>query len=268
MVNMDVLVSALRQEGAVAVGCIRTERLDYSGEEKSLVIAAFPYFAGSWAGNLSVYARGEDYHKVLRRRMEAVANGILTEYQCSADTTPLDERRAAEIARIAMRGKNGLMIVPGVGSLVFLGSILAKDELPEIFGSATANCVGCGKCVRACPVGAIGEDGIDAKRCLSDVTQRKGELTREEIHAIAQSGCLWGCDICQKVCPENANIPITKIAEFADDLIDNLPENELILMSAGEIERKYASRPFVWRGGNILKRNAKILLDELGGNDK
>ena len=162
----------------------------------AVLVAAFPYYAGERPGNLSLYARGEDYHAVVVRRLNTVCEALAEQYPGesffpSADNSPLPEREAAWLAGIGLRGASGLLILPPYGTYVFLGTILtgAALELPE--RPPAPDCPRCGACRAACPAGAMGEGGPDVSRCLSELTQKKGALTGEEEARLKAHPLIW-----------------------------------------------------------------------------
>jgi epoxyqueuosine reductase QueG len=239
---------------------------------RAALVAAFPYFPGedgAQTANLSLYCRGEDYHRVLLRRLTAFARTLKAAFPANqfvplADVSPLPERDLPARAGLGAVGRNGLLLVPGWGSYVFLGTILTDlpaEKLPQapVSPPAEALCAHCGACVRACPTGALGEDGgFTRERCLSHLTQKKGALSPWETAQIAGHPLLWGCDFCQKACPANKNAPVTTIAEFRENLIVRLEPRELAGMTQREFHGKYADRAFAWRGLAPLRRNAAI----------
>lgn len=226
---------------------------------KSVVVCAFSYYAGDEAGNVSRYARGADYHTVAREKMKKISTilrseGFLAEEY--ADTGCLNERLLARLSGLAFAGKNRMAISPRLGSYFFIGYILTDCELlPD--EENTGKCAGCGKCVEACPLGALSEDGFCEERCLSYITQKKGELSEKEMEAVRKGGLLWGCDICQEVCPHNQNLPVTEIEEFKENLVTELVLDENI--SNKEFKGMYKNRAFAWRGKQVLLRNQKII---------
>ena len=225
---------------------------------ESIIVCLFNYYSGAQKGNISRYARGADYHSVVLRKMSAIVE-CLEQNGCRgiafADTGDLNERLLVRLSGLGFPGINGCMINDDLGSYFFVGYILTDCKItPNKPQNGT--CLGCGRCKKDCPLGAIGDAGIDESRCLSYITQKKGELTEAEKEAMAKSGMIWGCDICQEVCPHNSVVKITDIPEFRDNLICELivPED----ISGREFKRRYGGRAFAWRGKNVLIRNQKI----------
>lgn len=224
---------------------------------RTVIVLSFPYLFDRRAGNLSKYARGEDYHRVAAR----IFSGILSALSCAypagqfaafADNSPFDEVDLAVKAGLGVRGKNTLLISPEYGSYLFLGEIVTDLALCEQAApQSPAVCIGCGRCAQHCPGGAIGPGGVDASRCLSAVTQKKGMLTREEEALLRKSGMAWGCDICQDVCPMNREAKKTALSAFREDTLYTLTE-EIV---SGNIK----NRAFSWRGKGVLRRNLAVL---------
>lgn len=236
---------------------------EISDHIKSVIVCAFGYYTGEEKGNISRYARGIDYHIVAKEKMEHLCeflheNGFTAE--AFADTGVLNERILASLSGIAFIGKNRMAINEKLGSYFFIGYILTDCELP--CDSANTNkCKECGRCVVACPLGALSQDGFCEEKCLSYVTQKKGELSETEKEAIRKTKTIWGCDICQEVCPHNKAIAIAKIEEFRKNLICDLCVDEDITNK--EFKRLYGNRAFSWRGKGVILRNQKIILDDM-----
>lgn len=179
-------------------------------DAQSLIVAAFPYFHPSSRQNTSIapYALGDDYHTVLRKRLSEAAKTIEEIFKCHTrvcvDTAPLRERYWAQACGVGTIGRNGHLIIPDAGSYFFIGTIITDAKLKPTQPLIQNQCSGCEKCVKACPGGAIGENGtVDARRCISYLTiEHRGDLPEVSLH-----GCLYGCDICARVCPLNANPP-------------------------------------------------------------
>lgn len=224
---------------------------------QGLICAVFPYFAGAAEGNLSLYARGRDYHTVVKDRLERAAEWLRQEYGCRfipmADVSPFPEVWAAACARLGKLGQNGLLLTADYGSFVFIGLLLT--DLPGEAGAAPVPCRGCGACLRACPGAALEQNGrVSESRCLSALTQRRGVLTEQQAAAVAAHPLIWGCDTCQLVCPENRQVLQTALPEFREDLLCSLTLED-VAMGDRAFRRKHAGRAFTWRGVQPLRRN-------------
>ncbi len=144
-----------------------------------------------------------------------------------------------------MLGMNRLLITEQYGSYVFLGEFLTNipyHEIGTLSSFAVRECEKCGLCVASCPKKEI---------CLSALTQKKGELTREEAEEILSLGSVWGCDTCQEVCPHSQKAKITPIEYFKEDLIAQLTPEAVENMS----EEEFARRAYSWRGRKTILRN-------------
>ena len=233
---------------------------------KSIIVCAFPYYVGDFKdSNLSKYCYGKDYHIVVREMLQQVCDYLSHnidgfEYKVFADNGPLVDRYLAYISGIGYFGINNNIITDEYGSYVFIGYIMSNYEFkPDSTSEKT--CIKCGKCVKYCPGNALlGNYEMNPKRCLSYITQKKGELELEEKNVLESNKNIFGCDICQDVCPHNKNIPITNIEEFKNDIILKLSEEEINDISNKEFKRRYGDRAFSWRGKNIIKRNIDLVL--------
>lgn len=247
-----------RAEGLLKKASFCAEDTGITEGAKSIIVCAFSYYNGEKKGNISRYAQGMDYHIVAQNMMEPICDCLLAEgfsAKAFADTGPLNERILANLAGIAFLGKNQMTINDRLGSYFFIGYIITDCELP-IDSPNVSQCSECGKCIKACPLGALSEKGFCEGKCLSYITQKKGELSLEEKEAIRKTKTVWGCDICQEVCPHNREIALTKIREFKENLIIDLEFEESL--SNKEFKKIYGERAFSWRGKAVLERNLKI----------
>jgi epoxyqueuosine reductase len=207
-------------------------------------------------GLIARYAMGSDYHQALRTRLEALAADLRTQGIGSGevafvDDRPLAERAVAALAGIGWIGKNtNLLTHHRAGSYLFLGALLVSAELP-VDAPLRSSCGSCRRCLDGCPTGAlIGPRTIDARRCISYLTiEHPGELERWESRAIGR--WIFGCDVCQEVCPVNAD------ADDAGPLrVPLLPLGEWLLATGGRAFQRALDGTAVTRAGrHRLLRN-------------
>lgn len=223
---------------------------------KSVIVYLFPYYLGEGNYkniNLSKYAVSEDYHIICGEYLKKAAAELSLLYpqnsfSCFCDNSPIDEVKAACLAALGVKGENSLFINEEYGSFCFIGEIVTDLELPCENGEIKG-CIKCGKCKSTCINNALCNGSVEKERCLSSITQKKGELTAEEEALIRKNGCVWGCDICQNVCPMNENIKATPIPEFYKNAKANYE---------GEADYN-EKRAFSWRKAEVINRNLKIL---------
>lgn len=225
-------------------------------------IIAVPYKCKDEAErNISEYAVSRDYHLFFSVLFDGIINELTKKFPgykfCGfADSSPIDEVHAAARSELGVIGKNNLLLTERYSSYIFLGEIIT--DYPEDFYtlSEIRECIGCGACKKACPKNDIGV-------CLSDLTQKKGELTENEISAIKKYGSVWGCDMCQAVCPYTkkalANGDIyTDIEFFKSNRTPYLTKNVIENMS----DEEFLSRAYSWRKKATVIRNIDIIYKE------
>ena len=171
------------------------------------------------------------------------------------DNSPIPEVYAAAKAGLGVIGENGLLISETYGSWCFLCEIVTDLEV-EPTGDQMKRCVGCMACRAACPSKALSNGGVQKERCLSAVTQKKGDLTRQEERLLAQSGVCWGCDVCQEVCPYNKKAKKTHVPAFLSGYQAEY---------TGEAEDHSFRRAWEWRPKRVIERNYGITTRK-GGN--
>ena len=218
---------------------------------RSVAFVALPY--GGGPGRVARYARGRDYHRVLPELLGRAAERLASRFpqlQCRGytDISPYREVEAAARAGLGARLRNGLLYVEGCGTYCLIGELVIDRPLDgETDVRAMHNpCRNCGRCVAACPSGAL-ERGFE--HCLSGVTQQRRELTVEERELVRSVGSIWGCDICQQVCPLNVERPGEKDPDFSG----------LVELSDRQFRKKYADRAFSYRGIRPLLRNIALI---------
>lgn len=216
---------------------------------------------------ISRYAWGTDYHEVIPPMLEQLLHFIKqldpsTEGRYYVDTGPLLEKAIAERAGIGWRGKHSNVITREVGSWVFLSEIIVNLEL-EMDTPHEDFCGSCTRCIEACPTSAIVEPYVvDATKCISYLTiELKPQHEIPAKQSAQLEGWLYGCDICQEVCPWNRFGKPTGVAEFAPR-IENITLNpaELEAMEQEEFSRRFKESPVKRTKLAGLKRNLKALL--------
>jgi len=175
-------------------------------------------------GWISRYAWGQDYHEVLQHKLRSLVSSLSERFsepheaRIYADTGPLHERVFAKHAGLGWLGKNTLLLNPTLGSWFFLGVILTTLDILPTLGSAELPppdlCGSCTKCIDACPTGALVEPYVmDARLCISYLTiELRGSIPEELREPMGRH--VFGCDICQDVCPWNRRAPVTHNAQF------------------------------------------------------
>ncbi|HME07589.1 MAG TPA: tRNA epoxyqueuosine(34) reductase QueG [Bryobacteraceae bacterium] len=213
---------------------------------------------------ISRYAWGEDYHDVLRLGLNVVAQRLGDhEYKICVDTAPLLERSYAREAGLGWIGKNTCLINQEQGSWFFLGEILTSLEIAP--GTPPPDrCGTCTRCIDACPTHAIADRGyeLDARACISYFTIELRSIA-PEVHRPGIGQHVFGCDICQDVCPWNQDAPFTAEAAFAPNR-PALVLEEMAELTEDEFRAKFRSTP-VWRAkyGGFL-RNVAIAMGNSG----
>ena len=217
----------------------------------------------AWRG-VARYARGRDYHRVIRPRLHALkdalrnAGGADVRSRASVDTSAVLERSLAASAGLGWIGKNTNLIAPELGSYFFIGIVLTTAELtPD--AAVPDRCGTCTACLDACPTGAfVAPYTLDARRCISYLTiEHRGEIDAS-LHA-GIGGWLFGCDVCQEVCPWNRHAPPARDPALAAGQPPGPPET-LVAMTEEAFRERFRGSALkrARRGG--LSRNARIVM--------
>ncbi len=226
--------------------------LNYSTERPLSTDPALPIEDGKPSGWISRYAWGDDYHEVLRERLEALVESLRERFaspfeaRAYVDTGPVQERVLAKYAGLGWLGKNTLLLNQMLGSFFFLGVILTTLELEPTLGANELPppdlCGSCRRCLDACPTQAFVEPYVmDARKCISYLTIELRGSIPEEFRA-PMGNHVFGCDICQDVCPWNRRAPIVTLAPFQPRVYPAPEENHADASPAPQDESLYLPR--------------------------
>jgi epoxyqueuosine reductase len=220
---------------------------DYLSFTKSIIAVSMPITKKDGA-IMASFALDTDYHQIMRQKMEELVKTLpVKQYKIYVDNGPMDDRLVAELAGIGFRGNNDLIITPGQGSYQMLGEILVDIELPVTGKPMKVTCGTCTKCIDACPTMAL--PGNVYEKCLVGYMQQK-RVYSDEIYACFQT--IYGCDICQSVCPFN-----TKVGTKEQYTYENLKVED-ILASTKETFDQFRDTAFHWLGLERMQRNAIV----------
>jgi epoxyqueuosine reductase len=256
----------------------RDSRLPLDGM-RSAVVVAMSYGGDQPSGPVARYARGDDYHDVMFDRLNALHAWIVEQLgqpvggKAYVDTGPLLERDLARRAGLGWFGKNTTLINPRAGSFFFLGALLLDLELAPDAPFATDHCGSCRRCLDACPTNALVDAHVlDSTKCISYLTiELKGEIPEPMRPLIGD--LLYGCDICQEVCPFNRKFsrPLTEPAFLPRPALAGRDvrtlARELLSMSQDEFSVAFRGSPMKRAKLRGVKRNASVVLGNVGSED-
>lgn len=211
------------------------------------------------------YALGRDYHLVLKEKIqlfaEQLSKQLVREFRSriAVDTSPIMEKPLAQRAGLGWQGKNTLLVNEQFGSWISLGELITDLDLPPDL-PAEDRCGQCTACIDACPTGALSETGsLDARKCLSYLTiEHKGDSPSQLANNVPPQGdqCVYGCDICQQVCPFNSHTPPSREIQFRprQELLDLCP-NDLDSISELQFKRLFTETPVSRLSYDRFRRN-------------
>ena len=219
-------------------------------------------------GEMARTAWGRDYHVVLKEKLNVLAEFIKSkafylECKVFVDTGPLVDRYLAYRAGLGWFGYNNSLINQEYGSWFFIGYMLINIEI-EADEPLPNKCKGCRRCIEACPGKALEDgQGFNAKKCVSYLLQTKEELT--EVERKSMGNRLYGCDVCQILCPHNKDVKKSTSEDFVPiELPNRVNLEQLLKMSNKEFQQLFSLNASGWRGKKVLQRNAIIALGNLG----
>ncbi len=207
---------------------------------------------------VSKYAWGNDYHNVISDKISSVRKLLNEKYSLDFEyfidvNQKYDERKIAQKAGLGFIGRNKMLITNNHGTYVFLAVIIAKnfdfvEDIPNI-----KKCLGCNKCITACPGQALTIKEFNRAKCVSHITQLKSEFDIKLIKSI--NTLAWGCDICQDVCPHNKDINNYNIEEFKCDKLNDYSLSDIINLTDEQYDELFKHKPYKYKGLPLLKRN-------------
>ncbi|MBN2425118.1 MAG: tRNA epoxyqueuosine(34) reductase QueG [Calditrichaceae bacterium] len=240
-------------------------------EARSVVMAAQNYYTDHTQsedpskGKISRYAWGRDYHKIIRKKLKIILLEMKQLYpgiegKVFVDTAPVQEKLWAAQAGIGWLGKNTNIISRAYGSWIFLGGLALTIEL-EYDQPATDFCGKCHACIDACPTGALRPYSIDASRCISYLTiENKDDEIPVEFQDKLQNW-IFGCDICQEVCPWNRKAVPTDEIRYHPDPAHIAPDlEEMTRLSEEDFKKQFAGSPVLRAKHKYFIRNVKTVL--------
>ncbi len=260
-----LIMPAARSVICVAVNYRQPQKLHATSEGA----ARRPKGAGSAAGpvgKVAQYARGSDYHVVMRRMLEELAVRMRDEldvafdHRVCVDTAPILERELARRAGLGWVGKNTMVLSRELGSYVFLGELFTTLDLPPD-APATDHCGTCTRCLDACPTRAIVRPRVlDATRCISYLTiEHRGDVPRDLHDRLGT--WVFGCDVCQDVCPFNQRAPRATHPDITAEVVPaELDLHALIQLGSGDYRRLTRGSATVRARRGMWRRNAVIAL--------
>ncbi len=241
---------------------------------QSVIVLALPYqpvkavpeSALPGKGRISAYALTKDYHHVIWNRLAKLENFIQSQTDENihlisyVDTGPILERDYAYLAGIGITGKNACLIIQGIGSYFFLAEILTDLELPINAPYQRDLCGSCRRCIDACPTDCILEDHtIDANRCISYLTiENKGGIPDHLKDKVGN--WVFGCDVCQDVCPHNAVTPEQPLSLGSSLIPSSIDLLELFSLDDKGFIEKFGETPVTRAKREGLLRNAAVVL--------
>ncbi len=274
--RFDSWIGQRRHAGMEYMARYRNRRFDirHPGMKKdaqAVVVAAFPYGdglpgQGIWK-YVAAHARGRDYHHTLKERLSRMADGIKgrfpgCEYRVFVDTAPIMERTWALSAGIGSLGKNGMILVPGVGSRVVLGEIVCSSvPSPPVCDSYGIFdlCGDCDACLRACPTGALMSPAVvDCSRCLSYWTiEYRGFDVPEAV--AGKMSLIFGCDICTSAC---GRVNVRADSSLEPPPVPGPPDvmlEDIGSMDNALLDGLILNTPLERTGTDTIKRNARLV---------
>jgi epoxyqueuosine reductase len=235
---------------------------------QSVIMLGLEYSGESGTG-VAKYAQGPDYHDVIWQLLDELGAKLKQlfpgcETRGVVDTAPLLERDFARRAGLGWFGKNTMLINKRKGSFFFLAALLTSVSLPASPAHNSSHCGTCTACLDACPTDAFPEPGVlDARKCISYLTiELRGPIPLELRPAVQD--WLFGCDVCQEVCPWNRHGSEASLARLNDPELATLDPLELLQLDDAAFRKRFRGTAFLRTKRSGLLRNAAIVLGNTG----
>ncbi len=224
-------------------------------------------------GQIAAYAKGRDYHRVMKRRLHQLCDAWKerwpdASFRACVDTAPIMERAHAEAAGLGRIGKHTLLIEQGVGSWLLLGEILTTLDILPTPAADDDPCGTCTRCIDACPTEALTPWHLDARRCIAALTIEHRGVIPAELHAGIGSW-LFGCDVCQQVCPHNQpteRSDAVVVKKSYTPLLHELEILDVLRWTEQDRVRLLQGTPLTRATLDMWHRNACIAAAEYGGD--
>jgi len=255
----------------------RDARLPHPGATHAIVVA-MNYGGREPGGSVARYARGDDYHEVLRERLRELHRWLEAETGQNinarpyVDSGPILERDLAQRAGLGWFGKNTCLINPKVGSFLFLASLFVDYPLEADVPFQADRCGTCTRCLDACPTNALTAPRVlDANLCISYLTIELRDAIPETLRE-PMGELVYGCDICQEVCPYNRkfSLPLTELRFAPRPVLDGVDARSLatrlLTMSVAEYTAEFRGSPMKRAKFAGLRRNAAVVLGNVGSS--
>ena len=243
-------------------------------EARSVISVAHNYYTDyqhsndPGKGKISRYAWGKDYHKIIKKKLKNLLKEIQTlddsiEGRIFVDTAPIQDKLWAQEAGIGWQGKNTNIITREMGSWIFLGEIVINKEL-EYDQPAIDFCGSCTACIDACPTDALESYKIDATKCLSYLTIEYWDQSIPKEFESKMNNWVFGCDICQDVCPWNKFAVETDEPGYQPEKGNISPDlSELNQLSEDQFKKRFSKSPVYRAKYNNFIRNVRTVINSL-----
>jgi epoxyqueuosine reductase len=255
----------------------RDSRLPFPGA-RSAIVVGLEYGGREPSGPVARYARGDDYHGIMTDRLKELHRWLETEIgealagKACVDTCPVWERELARRAGLGWFGKNTNLLNPRLGSFFFIGSLFVDLALPPDAPFQTDRCGSCTRCLDACPTNAFVEARVlDATKCISYLTiELKGDIPEQQRQGVGSN--IYGCDICQDVCPYNVKFAreLREPAFAAREAIRGKDAatlaGELVAIEDEDFRTSFRNSPMKRAKRRGLARNGAVVLKNLANS--